>query len=126
MDGRPPVFLAVAGVTAALGRRRRGQVQAALGQATGQLAAAVLEQAHVVADQLVVAFEHQLAVMTFLEPAVEAQFQGDRLVGAGPDARDAAADQWEAPTAEAAVMRAVAVSQTATNRRGAAWGRRGE
>ena len=126
MDGRPPVLLAVPGVAAALGRRRRGQAQAALGQATGQLAASVLEQAHVVADQLIVAFERQLAVVALLEPAVEAQFQGDRLVGAGPDARDAAADQWEAPIAEAAVMRAVAVSQAATNHRGAAWGRRGE
>ena len=126
MDGRPPVLLAVSGVTAALGRGRRGQAQAALGQPAGQLAAAVLEQSHVVADQLVVAFEDQLAVVMFLEPAVEAKLQAHRPVGAGPDAGDAAADQWTTPAAGAmAVKTAAAASKAATNHRGAAWGRRG-
>jgi hypothetical protein len=124
------VSIAVSGVTAALGARRRRQAETAFGQPPGQLAAAVLEQAHVIAGQLVVAGEYKFAVVMFLEPAVEAQLQAHRAVGAGPDAGRAAADQWTAPQwalprAEAAVMRAVAVSQAATNHRGAAWGRRG-
>ena len=118
----------MAGATLRAGRR--SQAQTALGQPAGQLSAAVLEQAHVVADQLVVAFEHQFAVVMLLEPAVEAKLQAHRPVGAGPDAGNAAADQWTAPQwtipgAETAVMRAVAVSQAATNHRGAAWGLRG-
>jgi len=119
------VSLALSGMAATLRAGRRRQAQATLGQPAGQLSAAVLEQAHVVADQLVVAFEHQFAVVMFLEPAVEVEFQAHRPVGAGPDAGNAATDQWTAPTAETAVMRAVAVSQAATNHRGAAWGRRG-
>lgn len=115
-----------------VGRRtwRRRQAQPALGQAARQLAAAVLEQPDVVADQLVMTGEHQFSVVALVEAAVEAQFQADASVGAGPDAGDAAAGQWTAPqaaplSAEAAVKSAVAVSQAATNHRGAAWGRRG-
>jgi hypothetical protein len=116
--------------SAALGAGRRRQAETALGQPAGQLSAAVLEQAHVVADQFIVALERQFAVVMFLEPAVEVKLQAHRPVGAGPDAGNAAADQWTAPQwtipgAETAVMRAVAVSQAATNHRGAAWGRRG-
>jgi hypothetical protein len=58
------------------GAGRRRQAQAAFGQAADQLSAAVLEQAHVVAGQLVVAGERdQFAVVMLLEPAVEAQFE---------------------------------------------------
>lgn len=124
--GRAPPPLARMG----RGTGRRRQAQPAFGQAARQLAAAVLEQPDVVADQLVVAGEHQLAIVTLVETAVGAQFQADAAVGAGPDAGDATADQWTVPQAaparaEAAVARAVAVSQAATNHRGAAWGRRG-
>jgi hypothetical protein len=109
---------------------RRCEAQTALREPSGQLSAAVLEQAHVVADQLVVAFEHQFAVVMLLEAAIEQEFKAHRPVGAGPDSGNAAADQWKIPVADPnmgvrAVTRAAAASRTATNHLGAAWGRRG-